>query len=206
MQADPIGYDAGPNWYVYVGNDPLNNIDPLGLRAENWWATKRVNWYEGDVFGSSSSAEGSIVVPGCRHGGVFPYCLDAVRQVELSNQNGTQLQRPGTNESGSGESRPAQPSKPPAFVCNAPGAPKCPPPASPKPKPNPPIPAKSDRCLSQATGSPHGIHPQSLSRDTSMAAQGQSRGILGDFMRMGRLIGGIPLYEFAYTYEFCMNS
>ncbi|GEM_PF-5418553 len=26
---DPI--HAGLNWYVYVGNDPVNRIDPLGL-------------------------------------------------------------------------------------------------------------------------------------------------------------------------------
>lgn len=31
LQADPIGYAAGPNLYAYVGADPVNLADPLGL-------------------------------------------------------------------------------------------------------------------------------------------------------------------------------
>lgn len=31
LQTDPIGYADGMNWYNYVGSDPVNSADPLGL-------------------------------------------------------------------------------------------------------------------------------------------------------------------------------
>ena len=38
LQTDPVGYQAGPNLYTYVGNDPTNKADPLGMFANvNVW-------------------------------------------------------------------------------------------------------------------------------------------------------------------------
>lgn len=59
-QPDRIGYAGGPNLYAYVGNDPLNSIDPFGRDTQ---------WYLGGsataalAIGGGFSLSGGINVP-----------------------------------------------------------------------------------------------------------------------------------------------
>lgn len=51
MQADPIGYRDGINWYNYVGGDPINRIDTSGLSCtyENYAEVETTTWSDGSV-------------------------------------------------------------------------------------------------------------------------------------------------------------
>lgn len=71
LQTDPTGYDDGPNWYNYVGSDPVNATDPSGMLWVETW--KRVcvegncgwrsysDWYEDptDSFDNGERASGT---------------------------------------------------------------------------------------------------------------------------------------------------
>jgi hypothetical protein len=43
ISEDPIGFFGGANFYAYVGNEPLNYVDPYGL----YWLTNAFDFYFG---------------------------------------------------------------------------------------------------------------------------------------------------------------
>ncbi len=57
MQADPAGYQDGPNWYLYVQDDPTNKTDPTG-RFQNCPNMK--NCIESDTYKSDSNHVPSV--------------------------------------------------------------------------------------------------------------------------------------------------
>ena len=89
LQPDPIGYADGMNIYAYVGNNPLNFIDPWGLFEEPGWqgpVEKLIDIIEATepyVEGVSNVAGGVLAVTGgavaiIGSGGVIPATLGVI--------------------------------------------------------------------------------------------------------------------------------
>lgn len=106
LQTDPIGYGNGPNWYNYVGGDPTNYIDPLGLddaALSDWvpggcitcnattWVVDTGNGLVGAVVGQREGLDGEFHgLIGFGSGGRYVYNLPNATESGAGSPAGTQ--------------------------------------------------------------------------------------------------------------------
>lgn len=74
LQPDPIGYKDGPNFYVYVGADPITHIDPLG--------TEQTPTKCGYVTGSRTRKCGEAYLLAMQDVGLTVYAVYAIGEGE----------------------------------------------------------------------------------------------------------------------------
>ena len=58
LNRDPIGERGGLNLYAYIGNNPINHYDPLGLAIGDWWDAR--TWFNSGFTESWSDSANSI--------------------------------------------------------------------------------------------------------------------------------------------------
>ncbi len=64
LESDPIGLRGGVNTYAYVGNNPLSNIDPMGL-----YGSQSCNYYAQACAANGGSYECRVASRACK---IFP--------------------------------------------------------------------------------------------------------------------------------------
>jgi len=92
LQTDPIGYGDGLNWHVYVGSDPINNVDPNGLNGVSRGGTVNTDGLP-DIVVNGSPLDlngGTLVTPPqfTQFGGI---AVTAIPSFSASGINGQSL-------------------------------------------------------------------------------------------------------------------
>jgi RHS repeat-associated protein len=108
LQPDPIGYGGGANLYAYVGNDPINFVDPLGLQTlapgQTWCGPGCVETADGLVVTVSRGIIGSAFGGGLG-AGAMGTGRSHIRRLNLTSGGGGRTHRSPREEPQAAEGR-----------------------------------------------------------------------------------------------------